>query len=156
MNQPHPSFPIRPSQPEIHPGLICRMCGMAPAAAVSFRTHLAAVFFLSHRTEPGPFCRRCATALFRTLTTASLAGGWWSLPSLLVLNPFVIIANLRALRETNQLPEPPPLPWPPLYRGKPLHCGKPVRHRPAAYIALVPALWALWCIVGGLIYALLT
>lgn len=145
---PHLNYPMAPGQMPFPPPVSCR-CGLAPAAYVTFRTQVGFVFGFHIRTLPGPFCRTCGTAVFRMMTTLTLARGWWSLPSLLITNPYVIVSNLRAYTQIKNLPVGPTLPRPPLLPGKPVH------RRPAAYIALVPVLWAV-CMVTGLTVDLLT
>ncbi|MGY4958354.1 hypothetical protein [Streptomyces nigrescens] len=138
---PHPNYPPGFQMPA-PTELICRCCGISPAAAVTFRTQVAYVVALSIRSSPGPFCYTCGVAMFRRLTTEALAKGWWSGFSLFATNWYVLAANLRAYRKIKKLPPGPLLPWPPLPPGKPIH------RRPAAYIALVPLLWALLALVG--------
>lgn len=138
--------PPMPSQPPIGQGLICRCCGRSPAAAVYFRTHIGALFFLVLKSVPGPFCVTCGLAVFRSMTTETLAKGWWSPFSLFIFNPYVIVANCLALRKINKLPHTPALPWPPLPPGKPIHRRWP------AYFAVLPVILVLWVVLGPLIY----
>lgn len=143
---PYPNHP--PGQIPVPPRLLCRFCGLSPAAVGTFRTQVGFVVGFSIRPTYGPFCRTCGTALFRNLTTDALQKGWWSGLSLVIVNWCVLAANLWNFRQVKRLPKGPTLPWPPLSPGKPIH------KRPAAYIAIVPILWAVCCITGATIEAL--
>ncbi|MGW1894172.1 hypothetical protein ACWCP6_28580 [Streptomyces sp. NPDC002004] len=78
------------------------------------------------------------------MTTKTLWQGWWSPISLIAFTPFTLLANLRAYRKFTRLPHPVPR------SGTPLAEVRPVHERPLAYVAALPALWALWYIAGGI------
>jgi hypothetical protein len=144
---PHLHYPMPPGQMPFPPPVSCR-CGLMPVAFVTFRTQTAFLFGFHIRSFPGPWCHTCGTAVFRMATTLTLARGWWSLPSLLITNPYVLAANLRAYKRIKELPEGPTLPQPPLRPGPPVH------RRPAAYLALVPLIWAVWFVTGMTLHVL--
>ncbi|MET7933067.1 hypothetical protein [Streptomyces sp. NPDC005322] len=137
--QPQPGYP---AQPGAHGQYTCRVCNVAGAADVTFRSHQGLLVLMTFRKLPGPFCRTCGTAIFRDMTTRTLWQGWWSPFSAAFFNPFTIIANRVALSKVNKLPDPSHTP-----SGPRLDPGKPVLQRPASLVALVPVLWVLTLVV---------
>ncbi|MBR8641670.1 hypothetical protein KEF29_25935 [Streptomyces tuirus] len=131
--------PPDPSSP------MCRFCGGSPAADVAFRAHRGLVVLMGFRRTDGPMCLTCGLAVYRALTTHTLAWGWWSPLSLFVFAPLTLVRNALAVRKVKRLPAPGPGTLGPRYDP-----GVPVRRRPRAYIALVPVLWVLFMIVTGL------
>ncbi len=130
---PDPSLPM------------CRFCGGSPAADVAFRAHRGLVVLMGFRKTDGPMCMTCGLAVYRALTTHTLAWGWWSPLSLFVFAPLTLVRNVLAVRRVKALPAPGPGTLGPRYDP-----GVPVRRRPRAYIALIPVLWVLFMIVTGL------
>ncbi|MEV6397339.1 hypothetical protein AB0M39_21630 [Streptomyces sp. NPDC051907] len=130
-----------PSAPPL--GLGCRVCGAQPALDLAVRAHQALIFLMKFRKMDGPFCRTCGRALIRSMTTSTLWQGWWSPFSLALFAPFALISNLIAHIRLGRLPRPEP----DAHRQQ-LDEGKPVVQRPLAYIALIPALWAVWAVAG--------
>ncbi|MER7405600.1 DUF6508 domain-containing protein [Streptomyces sp. NPDC000070] len=130
---PDPSLPM------------CRFCGGSPAADVAFRAHRGLVVLMGFRKTDGPMCMTCGLAVYRALTTHTLAWGWWSPLSLFLFAPLTLVRNVLAVRKVKELPAPGPGTLGPRYDP-----GVPVRRRPRAYIALLPALWVLFIIVTGL------
>ncbi|MFH8656693.1 DUF6508 domain-containing protein [Streptomyces afghaniensis] len=138
---PEQDLPERPD-----PSLpLCRFCGGSPAADVAFRAHRGLVLLMGFRKTDGPMCMTCGLAVYRALTTHTLAWGWWSPLSLFVFGPLTLVRNVLAVRRVKALPAPGPGTLGPRYDP-----GVPVRRRPRAYIAIVPALWVLFVIVTGL------
>jgi hypothetical protein len=127
----------------VHPGLRCQICGLSPAAGVTFRAHRGYVVAMSFRKVPGPLCRLCGIAVFRAATAETLALGWWSGFSLFFFGWYTIAANLIARRKVLRLPEPFPLPAHPL-----LPPGPPIYRRPLVYIALFPVAWVVLAVIG--------
>lgn len=123
----------------------CRFCGGVPAARVTFRAHQGFLILMRFRKYDGPMCGNCGTAVYRTMTTATLWQGWWSPLSLFLFTPFTVIWNLVARRKVSNLPLPVPG-----QRGTRADPGKPVHQRPLAYIGLIPALWISVMIFHGL------
>ncbi|WP_217243203.1 DUF6508 domain-containing protein [Streptomyces sp. AC555_RSS877] len=146
---PGPSTAASPQLPTSHPQTptppMCRFCGGSPAADVSFRAHRGLVILMGFRKTAGSMCLTCGLAVFRALTTHTLAWGWWSPLSLFVFGPLTLVRNLLAVRKVKRLSAPGPGMLGPRYDP-----GVPVRRRPRAYIALVPVLWVLFMIVTGL------
>ncbi|MFD4412480.1 hypothetical protein [Streptomyces sp. NPDC058475] len=70
------------------------------------------------------------------MTTTTLWQGWWGLFSLLI-NLLILAENFDAYRQLRTLPPPIPAPG-----RSSLAPGKPVLRRPLAYVALIPATWA--------------
>ncbi|MFJ9379285.1 hypothetical protein [Streptomyces sp. NPDC101455] len=127
----HSVYP-RPGEP-----LACRVCGVTPAAAVTIRAHRGLILAMRWKHEVGPFCGLCGIALVRDMTTHTLWQGWWGVGSLIVGAPFSLVSNLLAFRQLRRLQPAVP---PPGAQQVPL--GKPVLHRPLAYVALIPLIWA--------------
>ncbi|MGE7386130.1 hypothetical protein ACQKM2_11720 [Streptomyces sp. NPDC004126] len=130
---PHPHAPA--------PG--CRQCGAAETANFAVRAHVGVLILMRFHTLNGPFCRRCARSLIRTMTTKTLCQGWWSPISLVIFTPFTLLWNLFAAMKYAGLPEPTPAPG-----RQPLEEGPPVHARPLAYVAIIPLLWATWVAVN--------
>ncbi|MGW0881394.1 hypothetical protein [Streptomyces sp. NPDC002671] len=115
----------------------CRICFAAPAAEVVVRAHQGLLLAMRWKSETGPFCGVCGIAVVRRMTTATLWQGWWSPLSLVLGAPFALLSNLFDFLRLRRLQPTAPLPgWP----QAPL--GRPVLHRPLAYVALVPLIWA--------------
>ncbi len=90
------------------------------------------------QTLDGPFCAICGIALVRDMTTKTLWQGWWSPISLILAAPFTLVSNWIAYHKLSQLQ-----PAAPVFPGqRQLIPGKPVLHRPMAYVALIPLIWA--------------
>ncbi len=45
--------------------LACKLCGSTPAANMTIHEHNGRILWMVHRTNKGPFCRDCGTALLR-------------------------------------------------------------------------------------------
>lgn len=119
----------------------CRVCGALPVMTFPIRAHQAFIFFMRFQKVDGPFCRPCGRAINRALTTKTLAQGWWSPLSLIIFTPLTLLWNLIAHRKINRLPRPSTAP-----QGTPLDEGNPMVRRPLAYVALAPAVWAVWAL----------
>lgn len=152
--QPHPqqqSFPPRQDprqyqypQPAPPPHVSCRVCGGVPALAVTARAHRGMVLLMQFRSLPGPFCRTCGVAAVRSMTTATLAQGWWGPLSFVLFNPFALLWNLVQRFRLGALP-------PPQQHGPQLDPGEPVLRRPAAYVALLPLALVLFVLAGAVL-----
>ncbi|MER6715548.1 MULTISPECIES: DUF6508 domain-containing protein [unclassified Streptomyces] len=138
---PHADLP-EPPDPSLP---MCRFCGGSPAADVAFRAHRGLLVVMGFRRTDGPMCMTCGLAVYRALTTHTLAWGWWSPLSLFLFAPLTLVRNVLAVRRVKRLPAPGPGTLGPRYDP-----GVPVRRRPRAYIALIPVLWVLFMIVTGL------
>lgn len=122
----------------------CEVCGAEPAAAVTIRSHQAFILFMRFFKYEGRYCRICATAILRSATAMTMALGWWGPLSLAIFNPFTLISNAVMYRRIKRLPAPTA--WQP---GRtPMDAGKPLVQRPLAYVALVPAVWAVWALIS--------
>ncbi len=133
-----------PAAPQPTPPM-CRFCGGSPAAEVTFRGHRGLLVLMGWRRTAGPMCLTCGLAMYRALTTHTLAWGWWSPFSLFLFAPLTLIRNRLAVRKVQRLPPPGPGMLGPRYDP-----GVPIHRRPRAYVALVPVLWVLFLIVAGL------
>ncbi|WP_066935184.1 hypothetical protein [Streptomyces sp. NBRC 110611] len=112
-----------------------------PAATVTVRAHQGLLIMMRFQKLEGPFCRTCGTAVFRQMTAATLALGWWSPFSLVFFTPFTLIWNALARTKLNKLTEPAPG-----QPGQQLDPGTPVLRRAVSYVALLPLAWAIWVI----------
>ncbi|MFI6871502.1 hypothetical protein [Nocardia sp. NPDC050406] len=143
------TFETRPdAEPFAEPnGVYCQYCGSTPAVDVTFRAHRGLVFMMQFRKVPGPFCRDCGLATFRSMTGDSLWQGWWGFASLFI-NPITIAINLFARQRVVNLP--PPIPGAPYQPADP---GRPLHQRPQILGALffIPVLVLLFTIVSGMV-----
>lgn len=77
-----------------------------------------------HRTTvTGPMCRTCGLSRSRSFQTSTLLLGWWGVISFIV-NPFLILGNMRSARRVRALAQPGGAPL-----GEPLDPGRPVWQR---------------------------
>ncbi|MET8676136.1 hypothetical protein ABZW18_00640 [Streptomyces sp. NPDC004647] len=139
---PHPGhsqFVPQPGMPHQQPG--CRFCGAVPAAETTFRSHQGFLVMMRSQSLRGPYCRICGIAIFREMTTSSLWQGWWGPLSLVLANPITIALNLVSRARIKKLG--PPVPGHPRPQ---VPLGRPVTRRPAAFVAVIPLIWALWVI----------
>ena len=101
-------------------GPTCRVCGEAPALAVTVRGHQGLVVLMRFQRNSGPFCRPCGTAVVREMSAKTLVQGWWGIASVFV-TPVTLLMNLVTSRRLKSLPPPgPATPRPPLDPGMPL------------------------------------
>lgn len=122
--------------PPLTPG--CRICASQPAGDMTIRQHTGLLVAMRFSKMEGPFCRSCATAIHREMTTKTLAGGWWSPVSLLLFTPLTLLWNLYVRTKIGKLPHPT-MPSP---TGVVMDQGKPILQRPLAYVVLLlPLLW---------------
>ncbi|WLQ43103.1 hypothetical protein P8A22_26155 [Streptomyces laculatispora] len=91
------------------------------------------LLMMRFRRTDGPFCRNCATVVYREETAGTLWQGWWSPLSLVLLTPGTLISNRVALAPMNKLSEPAG--GFPAYRARP---GKPAPRRASSLAALAP------------------
>ena len=117
----------------------CRVCGAAPAITVTIRAHQGLLLAMRWRTATSRVCATCGIALVREMTTKTLWQGWWGIGSLIFGTPFALISNWGAYRKLRQLQRQPAV-APGDTRQLPL--GVPILHRPQAYVALIPLIWA--------------
>ncbi|GHH25824.1 hypothetical protein [Streptomyces rubradiris] len=116
----------------------CTVCGVTPAAPVTVRAHQGFIVVMRWQRVTGPLCGLCGIALVREMSTKTLWQGWWGIGSLTIGAPFALLANLRAYRKLRRLQ-----PAVPLHGTRQVPLGRPVLHRPLAYVALVPLIWAI-------------
>ena len=115
----------------------CKICGVTPTAPVTVRAHQGLIFVMRWQRIDGPLCGLCGIALVREMTTKTLWQGWWGGGSLIIGTPFALVSNLLAYRKLRQLQ-----PAVPLHGTRQVPLGKPILHRPMAYVALIPLIWA--------------
>ncbi|MFF1639012.1 hypothetical protein ACFVXA_15470 [Streptomyces sp. NPDC058246] len=116
----------------------CRICATQPAGDMTIRQHTGLLVAMRFSKMEGPFCRSCATAIHREMTTKTLAGGWWSPVSLALFTPLTLLWNLYVRTKIRKLAHPTT----PSPTGVVMDQGKPVFQRPLAYVVLLlPLLW---------------
>jgi hypothetical protein len=141
----HASAVPAPEAPVQEAPAVCRYCGGSPAVDVAFRAHQALLVLMWFKKMAGPMCLTCGLAVYRTMTTYTLARGWWGPLSLFLFAPVTLVRNVLAVRHVRKLAAPGPG-----TSGPRFDPGVPVRRRPLAYVALVPVLWVVAMIVTGL------
>lgn len=115
------------------PAVQCRFCGCVPAAQVTFRGHRGMIIIMQFLRQPGPFCRDCGLATFRSMTARTLLQGWWGYFSF-IITPFTVLTNLVRRGKVAGLPAPTP---PPSGQHKrPMDPGAPLFARPMALAGL--------------------
>jgi hypothetical protein len=123
---PASAYPEFAPPPVPDPGGVCRGCGSAPAAMVTFRGHQGFLVMMRYLSRKGPFCRDCGLATFRSMTVSTMWAGWWGLFSLFI-NTFVLGWNLIRSREIAALAAPQPTAY---SQGRqPLDPGAPILGR---------------------------
>ncbi len=85
----------------------CEQCGCSPARQMTFRGHRGMIVVMQFLKERGVYCRTCGLALFRTMTSRTIAQGWWGYGSFLI-TPFVLLYNLVGRLKLRKLGEPVP------------------------------------------------
>jgi hypothetical protein len=117
--------------------LVCRICGCAPAAKVTFRGHRGLILLMQFLSMSGPFCRDCGLATFRRMTSSTMLQGWWGLASFFI-TPITILINLVLRYRVANLGPPQRVPGVVgALSPYPLDPGKPVLARPQAIAAFV-------------------
>jgi hypothetical protein len=87
-----------------------------------------------HKTNKGPFCRDCGTALLRHHQNNTLFQGWFGLFSFFI-TPVTLLLNLAAWRKVKALGAPQRTPGVESKIPAPLDPGKPLLRRPGPYVA---------------------
>ena len=116
--------------------LACRLCGSTPAANMSIHEHNGRLLWMVHKTNKGPFCRDCGTALLRHHQNSTLFQGWFGLFSFFI-TPVTLLLNLVAWRKVKALGPPQRDPNVESKLAAPLTPGKPLLRRPGPYVAAV-------------------
>ena len=131
-------FPVAPGG--VHPTgkdgqpLACKLCGSTPAANMTIHEHNGRVVWMVHKTNKGPFCRDCGTALLRHHQNSTLFQGWFGIFSFFI-TPVTLLLNLNAWRKVNALAPPHRDPNVESKIPAPLTPGKPLLRRPGPYVA---------------------
>lgn len=87
-----------------------------------------------HKTNKGPYCRDCATALLRHHQNSTLFQGWFGIFSFFI-TPVTLLLNLNAWRKAKALGPPQRDPNVQSKISAPLSPGKPLLSRPGPYDA---------------------
>jgi hypothetical protein len=114
--------------------LACRLCGSTPAANMTIHEHNGRLIWMVHKTNKGPFCRDCGTALLRHHQNSTLFQGWFGIFSFFI-TPITLLLNLVAWRKVKALGPPQRDPNVESKIPAPLNPGKPLLRRPGPYIA---------------------
>lgn len=92
------SFKISPRGPSINE---CRLCGGIPAQQGSFRSVYGFLLRVGRADQPGPFCRSCAEAMYRSAQNDNWRA-WWGLSVFPAIT--ALLANRRELRRFENAP----------------------------------------------------
>ncbi len=114
--------------------LSCKLCGSTPAANMTIHEHNGRLLWMVHKTNKGPFCRDCGTALLRHHQNSTLFQGWFGLFSFFI-TPVTLLLNLGAWRKVKALGPPQRDPSVESKIPAPLNPGKPLLRRPGPYVA---------------------
>jgi hypothetical protein len=131
---PFPATPVSavPTRNDGQP-LVCKLCGSTPAANMSIHEHNGRVIWMVHKTNKGPFCRDCGTALLRHHQNNTLFQGWFGIFSFFI-TPITLLLNLNAWRKVKALGPPMRDPNVQSKIPAPLSPGKPLLRRPGPYV----------------------
>jgi hypothetical protein len=113
--------------------LVCKLCGSTPAANMTIHEHNGRILWMVHRTNKGPFCRDCGTALLRHHQNNTLVQGWFGIFSFFI-TPVTLLLNLSAWRKVKALGPPHRDPNVESKIPAPLNPGKPLLRRPGLYV----------------------
>jgi len=131
---PFPATPVGavPTRNDGQP-LACKLCGSTPAANMTIHEHNGRVIWMVHKTNKGPFCRDCGTALLRHHQNNTLFQGWFGIFSFFI-TPITLLLNLNAWRKVKALGPPTRDPNVQSKIPAPLSPGKPLLSRPGPYV----------------------
>ena len=113
--------------------LACRLCGSTPAANMTIHEHNGRLIWMVHKTNKGPFCRDCGTAMLRHHQNSTLFQGWFGIFSFFI-TPVTLLLNLNAWRKVKALGPPQRDPAAQSRIPAPLNPGKPLLMRPGPYV----------------------
>ena len=116
--------------------LVCKLCGSTPAANMTIHEHNGRLLWMVHKTNKGPFCRDCGTALLRHHQNNTLSQGWFGIFSFFI-TPVTLLLNLGAWRKVKALGPPQRVPNVQSKIPAPLNPGKPLLRRPGPYVGAV-------------------
>jgi hypothetical protein len=116
--------------------LVCKLCGSTPAANMTIHEHNGRLLWMVHKTNKGPFCRDCGTALLRHHQNNTLFQGWFGIFSFFI-TPITLLLNLGAWRKVKALGPPQRDPNVESKIPAPLRPGPPLLRRPGPYVAAV-------------------
>lgn len=116
--------------------LACKLCGSTPAANMTIHEHNGRLLWMVHKTNKGPFCRDCGTALLRHHQNSTLFQGWFGLFSFFI-TPITLLLNLNAWRKVKALGAPQRDPAVESKIPAPLNPGQPLLRRPGPYVGAV-------------------
>jgi hypothetical protein len=114
--------------------LACKLCGSTPAANMTIHEHNGRLLWMVHKTNKGPFCRDCGTALLRHHQNSTLFQGWFGIFSFFI-TPVTLLLNLVAWQKVKALGPPHRDPTVESKIPAPLTPGKPLLRRPGPYVA---------------------
>ncbi|MFI7599933.1 hypothetical protein [Actinoplanes sp. NPDC049681] len=99
----------------------------------TFRGHQGFVIVMRFLSMPGPFCRDCGLATFRSMTSRTLVQGWYGWASFLI-TPITVLLNLVRRGKVAGLSAPQPNPFGP--SRPPMDPGPRLLQRPMTIIGL--------------------
>jgi hypothetical protein len=113
--------------------LACKLCGSTPAANMTIHEHNGRILWMVHKTNKGPYCRDCGTALLRQHQNNTLVQGWFGIFSFFI-TPITLLLNLNAWRKVKALGPPARDPTVQSKIPAPLIPGKSLWSRPGPYV----------------------
>ena len=100
---------------------------------MSIHEHNGRILWMVHKTNKGPYCRDCGTALLRHHQNNTLFQGWFGIFSFFI-TPVTLLLNLNAWRKLKALGPPQRDPNVQSKIPAPLNPGKPLLARPGPYV----------------------
>jgi hypothetical protein len=101
---------------------------------MTIHEHNGRLLWMVHKTNKGPFCRDCGTALLRHHQNNTLIQGWFGIFSFFI-TPITLLLNIAPWRKLKALGPPQRDPGVESKIPAPLNPGKPVTRRPGPYVA---------------------
>jgi hypothetical protein len=101
---------------------------------MTIHEHNGRLLWMVHKTNKGPFCRDCGTALLRHHQNSTLLQGWFGIFSFFI-TPITLLLNVGPWVKVRALGPPQRDPSVESRIPAPLDPGKPIFRRPGPYVA---------------------
>lgn len=102
------------------PGPACQHCHAQPAMKIAFQSITGMLVMYTIRTVRGVYCRDCGLAIQKQMNSKTLAGGWFSIGSLVGM-PIILSINAARAGRLKKLPAPVRTPaYPPAQQYAPV------------------------------------
>lgn len=86
----------------------CAICGRTPTRSITVRRHQGMIFLMRFIKVKRSLCRDHGVAMTKSYLGKTALQGWWGIISVMV-NPFVMLWDLRVLVAYKRMPAPPPV-----------------------------------------------